>query len=104
MRLPKLLLLLSVAYQAIALAVASGICLWQLIILSQGAANVESGHMLRPAWVVEQASWVMLCLWGLCVSGGLGILLTGVSAVWLVLSSRGPRPAPEDYAENFKLK
>jgi hypothetical protein len=46
----------------------------------------------------------MLCLWGLCLSVGLGILLTGMTAVWLVLSSRGPRPAPEDYAENFKLK
>jgi hypothetical protein len=100
----KKLLLFSVVYQVIALAVSSGLCLWCLLNLSNGATNIEPGQHLRPAWVVDQASWAMVCLFGLCVSAGLGILLTAVSSVWLVLSSRAPAPFSEGYAENIKLK
>ena len=91
MRAPFAALWASLAYLVVALTVSSWLCLRSIQVLSgESAKAIGQLEFMNPAWVISNADNAVAHLFWLCVSTGLGILLVGMSVVWLSLDRKPP--------------
>ena len=73
----------------IALGLTGWRCLDAIQVLSRESAKATGQlEFMSPAWVVSSANHAVAQLYWVCASAGVGVLLIGMSSVWVAVSSK----------------